>query len=82
MPVERFPGNKIPMVRTPIPQQRLRMLRDLRQKQRELRLLESQIAAEVLAEIDVGAPVEVGKLSLRVEVRQAGRSQLRRLIVE
>lgn len=73
---------RIPSTRQPISQERLQTLRDLGHKLAELRLLEGNLAAELLAEIDAGAPVEAGRWGLRVQVRQGGMLQRRRVVIE
>lgn len=64
-----------------ISQQRLKMLRELRQKQDELLKLETRLAEKILDDLASGAEVEEGPYKMRISVRQRGNRREQRLIV-
>lgn len=64
-----------------ISQQRLRMLRELRQKQDELFKLETRLAEKILDDLASGAEVEEGPYKMRIKVVQRGNRREKRLIV-
>lgn len=64
-----------------ISQQRLKMLRELRQKQDELKKLESRIAEKVISDLAEGAIVEPGVYQAKLTTRQRGNIRIQQLTV-
>lgn len=71
----------LPLRKRQISQERLRMLRDLRQKQIELKRLETKLAEKLISELEAGEQVEEGTLQARIVTRQNGNRREHRLIV-
>lgn len=81
----RLPLRKVQPIRpTPtriVSQQLLKKLRDLKQIQREMLLLESEMAGEVMRALQGGADVEMGELRVKIVTRQRGNRREQKLVV-
>ena len=62
-------------------QETLRLLRDLRQKRRELRMLEAKVAGEVLEAIQGGWVTEPGPLRARLRSEESPAGRLIKVLV-
>lgn len=71
----------LPLPKRQILQERLQMLRDLRQKQIELRRLETRMTERLLAELEKGGAVEPGSLQVKIKTVYIGNRREQRLIV-